>query len=189
VVVALLLWNIVSLTSSDDTGSESRIYDDEQSVTLPSAAQSAGQSSSAIKIPAPDTEAHQLVVPQQPVLVETPAEQGSVASATESAQADLRQTESQPAATGFQSEAARRAMPPVSALKRIPQLMINSHIYSPVADKRSVIMNNQQWHEGDVIADGVYLKEITADGIMLDVEGWPVHVGRSKGWQAIPGSD
>ena len=80
-------------------------------------------------------------------------------------------------------------MPPVSALKRIPQLMINSHIYSPVADKRSVIMNNQQWHEGDVIADGVYLKEITADGIMLDVEGWPVHVGRSKGWQAIPGSD
>lgn len=79
-----------------------------------------------------------------------------------------------------------RTMPPLDTLRRIPQLMINSHIYSPVAEKRSVIINNREWHEGDSLAAGVQLKEITPDGILLDADGWPVHVGRSKGWQAIP---
>ena len=85
--------------------------------------------------------------------------------------------------------ATPRTMPPLDALRRIPQLMINSHIYSPVAAKRSVIMNNREWHEGDYVAEGVVLREITPDGIMLDVDGWPVHVGRSKGWDAMPGND
>lgn len=80
----------------------------------------------------------------------------------------------------------QRTTPPLDLLRSIPQLMINSHIYSPVADKRSVVINNRNYQEGDWIAEGVTLKEITADGLLLDVGGWPLHVGRSKGWQAIP---
>lgn len=90
------------------------------------------------------------------------------------------------AVSGSKPDEEVRTMPPLDTLRHIPQLMINSHIYSPVADKRSVMINNRQWNEGDMLAAGVLLKEITPDGILLDVDGWPVHVGRSKGWQAIP---
>lgn len=79
-----------------------------------------------------------------------------------------------------------RSLPPLAALRRIPQLMITGHIYSPVPEKRTVSMNNRQWNEGDFIAPGIILKEITPGGILLDVDGWPLHVGRSKGWQAVP---
>ncbi len=79
-----------------------------------------------------------------------------------------------------------RSLPPLMALRRIPQLMITSHIYSPVPEKRTVSMNNRDWNEGDLIAPGIILKEITPGGILLDVDGWPLQVGRSKGWQAIP---
>ena len=47
-------------------------------------------------------------------------------------------------------------------------------------------MNGRDWSEGDLIVRGVYLKEITASGLLLDVEGWPLHIGRSRGWQALP---
>lgn len=79
-----------------------------------------------------------------------------------------------------------RTLPPLEALRRIPPLMITSHIYSPVAAKRTVSMNNREWNEGDLVAPDVVLAEITPDGILLEVDGWPLHIGRSKGWQAIP---
>ena len=95
------------------------------------------------------------------------------------------------AATKAPAAAARRvdnarSLPPLDALRRIPPLMITSHIYSPVAEKRTVSMNNREWNEGDLVAPGVVLSEITPTGILLDVDGWPLHIGRSKGWQAIP---
>lgn len=74
--------------------------------------------------------------------------------------------------------------PPLQALKSIPTLTITGHTYSSVPDKRSVVMNDRLWREGEPIRDGVILKEITRDGITLDVQGWPVVVGRSHGWQA-----
>ncbi|MAE20910.1 MAG: hypothetical protein CMK92_00615 [Pseudomonas sp.] len=73
---------------------------------------------------------------------------------------------------------------PLQALKSIPTLTITGHTYSSVPDKRSVVMNDRLWREGEPIRDGVILKEITRDGITLDVQGWPVVVGRSHGWQA-----
>lgn len=90
------------------------------------------------------------------------------------------------AVSSTQMSDAQRAMPPLDVLRNIPQLMVNSHIYSPVAEKRSVVLNNRAYAEGDWVVEGVYIKEITADGLLLDAGGWPVHVGRSKGWQAIP---
>ncbi|MCD8521537.1 MAG: general secretion pathway protein GspB [Saccharospirillaceae bacterium] len=95
------------------------------------------------------------------------------------------------AVTRHSAEPARRpdnsrTLPPLEALRRVPPLMITSHIYSPVAAKRTVSMNNREWNEGDLVAPGVVLAEITPDGIVLEVDGWPLHIGRSKGWQAIP---
>ena len=64
--------------------------------------------------------------------------------------------------------------------------MINSHIYSPLADKRSVTINNRAWREGEPLAEGIVLQEITPQGIVLDVDGWPLPVNRQQGWQPVP---
>lgn len=74
---------------------------------------------------------------------------------------------------------------PFEALERIPDLVITAHKYSTVPENRSVTMNGRTWREGDSVVDGVTLKEITRDGLALDVAGWPVVVGRSRGWKAI----
>ncbi len=159
-VASALIWNLLSLTAED-------VSDDTDMLTPQPPVAPAGRT------PERSVAEQRLDVPPPPAVVTAPAEQRP----------------DRPAAATELAAVRKRALPPMAALRRIPQLMINSHIYSPAADKRSVVMNNREWHEGDVIADGVLLQEITADGIMLDVEGWPVHVGRSKGWQAIPGSD
>jgi len=54
-----------------------------------------------------------------------------------------------------------------------------------VPAKRTVTMNGRAWQEGEQVVEGVLLKEITRDGILLDVSGWPVVIGRTRGWKAI----
>ncbi len=114
---------------------------------------------------------------QTPVSTPSPAPETAIDS-------ELRETAQREAVPRAGVET--RSLPPLASLRRIPQLMITSHIYSPVPEKRTVSMNNREWNEGDLIAPGIILKEITPGGILLDVDGWPLQVGRSKGWQAIP---
>ena len=97
--------------------------------------------------------------------------------------------EPQPAEPQAEPGVARvqtRRLPPLESLRRIPALMINSHIYSPLADKRSVTINNRAWREGEPLAEGIVLQEITPQGIVLDVDGWPLPVNRQQGWQPVP---
>ena len=84
-----------------------------------------------------------------------------------------------------QAELTNTDRAPFEALERIPDLVITAHKYSSVPENRSVTMNGRTWREGDSVVDGVTLKEITRDGLALDVAGWPVVVGRSRGWKAI----
>jgi general secretion pathway protein B len=84
-----------------------------------------------------------------------------------------------------QAEPTNTDRAPFEALERIPDLVITAHKYSTVPENRSVTMNGRTWREGDSVVDGVTLKEITRDGLALDVAGWPVVVGRSRGWKAI----
>ncbi len=79
----------------------------------------------------------------------------------------------------------RRLLPPLTSLRKIPDLIITSHIYSADASTRSVSMNGRNWHEGSWIAPGVTLDKITETGILLDVEGFPFPVHRQNGWQSI----
>tara|TARA_B110000211_G_scaffold140298_1_gene160333 strand:- start:250 stop:1008 length:759 start_codon:yes stop_codon:yes gene_type:complete len=87
------------------------------------------------------------------------------------------------------SAALTEARAPFEALESIPTLEITGHTYSSVRDKRRVVMNAREWREGETIVKGVVLQEITQGGIILDVAGWPVVIGRSKGWQAIQGTN
>lgn len=90
-----------------------------------------------------------------------------------------------PVAVSVVPKAGKSGAAPVEALKQIPTLNITGHLYSSVPSKRTVTMNDRVWKEGDTLTQGVSIKEITKDGLSLDVSGWTVFVGRSRGWQAI----
>ncbi len=121
-----------------------------------------------------------------PAQIETPAEAAEVLTATFppplSADSDLNT----PSAPVVAAPVETRTLPPLSALRRIPALMINSHIYSPLPDKRSVTINNRPWREGEPLADGIILQEITPQGILLNVDGWTLPVNRQQGWTPVP---
>ena len=80
---------------------------------------------------------------------------------------------------------AERELPPLSSLSAVPDLIISGHIYSSVPEKRSISMNGRDWQEGDPINARVFIEEITPKGLRLNVDGWPLNINRSQGWQAI----
>jgi general secretion pathway protein B len=98
-------------------------------------------------------------------------------------------SEKETTSASVNSAALTEARAPFEALESIPTLEITGHTYSSVRDKRRVVMNAREWREGETIVKGVVLQEITQGGIILDVAGWPVVIGRSKGWQAIQGTN
>lgn len=78
-----------------------------------------------------------------------------------------------------------RTLPPLSSLRKVPDLIITGHIYSSIASQRQVTMNGRLWSESDPIAEGVRLQHITRDGIELEVDGWPLTLHRNRGWQSL----
>lgn len=123
----------------------------------------------------------QLTLAPAPQLAEGRETKGKEA---EGAEAKERVAQAKVKTTTADVQQSEISTPPLQALKSIPTLTITGHTYSSVPDKRSVVMNDRLWREGEPIRDGIILKEITRDGITLDVQGWPVVVGRSHGWQA-----
>lgn len=79
----------------------------------------------------------------------------------------------------------QRVLPPLSALRKLPDIIISSHIYSADPVHRSIQMNGRGWSEGDRISSSVILQEITPEGILVDVDGYPFHINRNNGWQAL----
>lgn len=79
----------------------------------------------------------------------------------------------------------KRTLPPLASLRKIPALLINSHIYSSIATQRSVTINNREWREGDALTADVIIAAITPQGVLLQVDGYNITVNRSQGWQPI----
>lgn len=75
--------------------------------------------------------------------------------------------------------------PPLTALKRVPRLEINSHIFSTQPSKRKVTINMREYQEGDWLSDELQLHEITPHGVRLKLGSWFIDVGRSQGWQPL----
>ncbi len=71
---------------------------------------------------------------------------------------------------------------PKEVLATLPDLAISSHIYSSQPERRSIVVNNERLQEGGVIAPQVQVKEITHQGMVIEVNGWSLVVGRSRGW-------
>jgi general secretion pathway protein B len=71
---------------------------------------------------------------------------------------------------------------PKEVLSQLPNMEITSHIFSTDAERRSIVVNGERLVEGDFIAANVQLKNITAKGMVIDIQGWSLLVGRSRGW-------
>jgi general secretion pathway protein B len=64
----------------------------------------------------------------------------------------------------------------------LPIIEVSSHIYSSLAERRSIVVNGERLVEADFITPEVQVKEITHQGMIVKVEGWSLVVSRSRGW-------
>ena len=60
---------------------------------------------------------------------------------------------------------------PYSTRKDIPELALTMHVYSDEAADRFVVLEGERHVEGDDLGDGVMLREITPDGMVLEFKG------------------
>jgi general secretion pathway protein B len=64
----------------------------------------------------------------------------------------------------------------------LPVIEVSSHIYSSLAERRSIVINGERLVEADFITPQVQIKEITNQGMIVKIEGWSLVVSRSRGW-------
>ena len=63
-----------------------------------------------------------------------------------------------------------RDMPPAWRAS-FPQLTVEVHVYNHSRDKRWVMINSRRYREGEALAEGPRLAEITPDGIVFEHQG------------------
>jgi general secretion pathway protein B len=61
---------------------------------------------------------------------------------------------------------------PASVQQELPALTISVHAYSGKPADRLVGINNRLLHEGEYVADGLKLEQITPDGMILSYKGY-----------------
>lgn len=66
---------------------------------------------------------------------------------------------------------------PVSTQQEIPDLALSFLVYSNKPAERMVNINGQMMHEGQEVAPGLRLEEITADGVVFDFKGVRFRMG------------
>ena len=70
---------------------------------------------------------------------------------------------------------------PYATRKALPDLSLTMHVYTPDPKQRFVVIKGDRHVEGDDLGDGVTLKEIRADGMVLDYKGTRFLYPRSGG--------
>jgi general secretion pathway protein B len=60
---------------------------------------------------------------------------------------------------------------PVDVQRDLPAMQVMVHAYSARPGERMVGINNKLWHEGDEVAPGLKLEQITPEGMILNFKG------------------
>lgn len=60
---------------------------------------------------------------------------------------------------------------PYTTRKELPELALTMHVYASEPSQRFVVIKGSRHIEGDDLGDGIVLKEIRADGMVLDFKG------------------
>jgi general secretion pathway protein B len=66
--------------------------------------------------------------------------------------------------------------------QEIPAMTFSFHVYSDNVDRRTIIINNRRVKEGDKISDGLRLREITVDGVVLSWKRFYFRVNVVEQW-------
>jgi hypothetical protein len=92
---------------------------------------------------------------------------------------------SQPAVAKINSDQPRQlAELSAQELNKIPSLSLESHLYSTVAEYSSVVINGQNYSEGDLLSLGVVLNKINANGIVVSVDNILVELPKGITWMS-----
>ena len=81
------------------------------------------------------------------------------------------------AGTASQPPVVNMADLPVAIQQQLPAMSISVHAYSGKPDERLVGINGRLLHEGDEVAPGLKLEQITPDGMILSYKGYRFHHG------------
>lgn len=81
-----------------------------------------------------------------------------------------------PAARPDTAAAAARALPsvwdlPYATRKDLPDLTLTMHVYAGDPHERFVVIKGERHVEGDDLGDGLTLREIRPDGMVLEFKG------------------
>jgi general secretion pathway protein B len=60
---------------------------------------------------------------------------------------------------------------PYGTRKELPDIKLTMHVYSSAPAERFIVIDGERHVEGDDLGDGVVLREISADGMVLDFKG------------------
>lgn len=66
---------------------------------------------------------------------------------------------------------------PQTVRQTIPAIAISLHGYASTPGERFVMINNQLLRQGDLVAPGLSLEQITPDGVLLGYQGYRFHRG------------
>lgn len=80
-----------------------------------------------------------------------------------------------PAASASETtpDAARLALMPSAQRQLLPALKLSVHVFNPDPARRFAIVDGRRVVDGDALGQGVTLREIRRDGLLLDVNGQP----------------
>jgi len=60
---------------------------------------------------------------------------------------------------------------PFNVRKDLPALTVSMHVYAAVPEQRFVVIDGERKSEGEAVKEGLTLREIRSDGIVLDLRG------------------
>ncbi|WP_396586414.1 general secretion pathway protein GspB [Bermanella sp. R86510] len=117
-------------------------------------------------------------------LVEIPKEQSVAGAAnnviaSEQAQSTQASVVEQPASRPLALEELDK-----QTLAKIPSIALQSHIYSPRASYRSIVLNDRTMSQGDYIVPEVQLLSIESKGIVIGVNKKQVFLPKGITWMA-----
>ena len=111
-----------------------------------------------------------------PTLVQPPSQ--TVNAATDSNPADTEPAVAPPAGSAHEATGSANLRNYAELGGSLPELRLDLHVYAANPAERYAFINMHKVREGDVTAEGVQVKEITRDGVVLDYHGTEFVLGR-----------
>ncbi len=118
------------------------------------------------------------VTPSQPPSAGGPATRAPeaappvIADAVADAEHRERVVASKPQSAAPAGQVMRQSELPSEVQQALPGIMIAFHQYSGAPAERRVMINNSVLREGELIAPGVMLEQITPDGVVIGFQGY-----------------